>query len=104
MNEAGLISKTTEARHLNKISDRQAADAPLPIEELLQYRKDINESFAKRKGHCTCFPQKTLDDLDIIGRQPLRRKKSNDSEDNLLFPNNCLLNQLPMNIFRRNKL
>ncbi|KAD3336883.1 hypothetical protein E3N88_32402 [Mikania micrantha] len=83
-----MMSDLDAVRHLNKTAEQQAADASLPIEELLQYRKAITRSFAKKRCRLTYLPQKTIADLDILGRQPLHRKKSNDSEDNLIFSNN----------------
>ena len=97
----GLMSKTTEAV-LTKTVEWQAANATLPIKELLQHRKINSGSFAKKSCRWTYLPEKTLADHDIFGRQPLHRKKSNDSEDNILFRNNWLLNQLPMIIFQNN--
>ncbi|KAD4585441.1 hypothetical protein E3N88_23042 [Mikania micrantha] len=64
---------------LNTTAHRQVADASLPIEELLQYRKAISGSFAKKKCRLAYFPLKTLADPDLIGRQTLHRKKRHNN-------------------------
>ncbi|KAD3067219.1 hypothetical protein E3N88_35099 [Mikania micrantha] len=50
--------------------------------------EDSQRKLRQKEVSLNLFPQKTMADPDIIGKQPLHRKKSNDSEDNLLFPNN----------------
>ncbi|KAD5802410.1 hypothetical protein E3N88_13770 [Mikania micrantha] len=53
-----------------------------------EHRKINSGRFAKKNYRCTSLPRKTLADHDTFGRQPLHRKTSNDSEDNLIFRNN----------------
>ncbi|KAD2805205.1 hypothetical protein E3N88_38582 [Mikania micrantha] len=53
------MSKTTEARHLNKTAERLAADTSLPIEELIQ---------PTTRGSCSSTPGMKKDIALYVGK------------------------------------